>query len=63
MNFNQPPISAIIPTYNKEHTIGGLLEDLKELGAEDGSRAQCRRRPVRKGFAGGNSRPRFSAPR
>ncbi len=28
-------ISAIIPTYNEEHTIGGLLENLKELGAEE----------------------------
>ena len=28
-------ISAIIPTYNEEHTIGRLLENLKELGAEE----------------------------
>ena len=28
-------ISAIIPTFNEEHTIGSLLEDLKELGAKE----------------------------
>src|SRR6516164_10949263 len=35
MSFEPPSISAIIPTYNEEHTIGGLLENLKELGAEE----------------------------
>jgi glycosyltransferase involved in cell wall biosynthesis len=28
-------ISPIILTYNEEHTIGSLLDSLKELGAED----------------------------
>jgi hypothetical protein len=28
-------ISAIVPTYNEEHTIGSLLENLKELRAEE----------------------------
>jgi glycosyltransferase involved in cell wall biosynthesis len=28
-------ISAIIPTFNEEHTIGSLLENLRELGAEE----------------------------
>jgi len=28
-------ISAIIPTYNEEHTIGSLLENLRELGTEE----------------------------
>jgi len=28
-------ISSIIPTYNEEHAIGGLLENVKELGAEE----------------------------
>ena len=28
-------ISAIIPTYNEEHTIGRLLENLKQLGADE----------------------------
>ena len=35
MNFEPPLISVIIPTYNEEHTIGSLLENLKELGAEE----------------------------
>ena len=35
MSFEPPSISAIIPTYNEEHTIGRLLENLKELGAEE----------------------------
>jgi len=35
MSFEPPSISAIIPTYNEAQTIGGLLENLKELGAEE----------------------------
>jgi rSAM/selenodomain-associated transferase 2 len=35
MNFEHPLISVIIPTYNEEHTISRLLENLKELGAEE----------------------------
>ena len=35
MSFEPPSISAIIPTFNEEHTIGSLLENLKELGAEE----------------------------
>jgi rSAM/selenodomain-associated transferase 2 len=35
MSFEPPRISAIIPTYNEERTIGRLLENLKELGADE----------------------------
>ena len=35
MSFQPPLISAIIPTYNEEHTIGSLLKNLKELGADE----------------------------
>ena len=35
MNFEPRLISVIIPTYDEEHTIGRLLENLKELGADE----------------------------
>jgi rSAM/selenodomain-associated transferase 2 len=35
MNFEPPFISVIIPTYNEEHTIGPVLENLKELRVEE----------------------------
>jgi rSAM/selenodomain-associated transferase 2 len=35
MDFQHPLISAIIPTYNEERAIGRLLENLRQLGAEE----------------------------
>ena len=35
MNFEPPLVSAIIPTYNEEHTVGSLLKNLKELGVDE----------------------------
>jgi rSAM/selenodomain-associated transferase 2 len=35
MSFGTTSISVIIPTYNEEHTIGDLLHNLQEVGADE----------------------------
>jgi len=41
MNFEPLFISAVASTYNEEHTARRLLENLKELGAEELTRSGC----------------------